>query len=87
MSTGGEIGEGGAYGRFDRISAIYDASRREFPSETVSYVIRHLAGDNPFVLDLGCGTGISTRQLAAGSTWSAATSIRSCCAMLSPAPA
>lgn len=66
MSTGGEIGEGGAYGRFDRISAIYDASRREFPSETVSYVIRHLAGDNPFVLDLGCGTGISTRQLAAG---------------------
>ncbi len=66
MSTGEELGEGGAYGRFDRISAVYDATRREFPSETVAYVIRHLSGDNPFVLDLGCGTGISTRQLAAG---------------------
>lgn len=60
------MAEGGAYGRFDRISAIYDAARREFPSETVAYVIRHLAGKNPFVLDLACGTGISTRQLAAG---------------------
>jgi len=66
MSTGGETAEGGTYGRFDRISAIYDAARREFPSETVAYVIRNLVGTNPFVLDLACGTGISTRQLAAG---------------------
>jgi ubiquinone/menaquinone biosynthesis C-methylase UbiE len=66
MSTGGEINEAGAYGRFDRISAIYDAARREFPGETVAYVIRNLVGTNPFVLDLACGTGISTRQLAAG---------------------
>lgn len=66
MSTGGEMAEGGAYGRFGRISAAYDAARREFPRETVAYVIRHLAGNNPFVLDLACGTGISTRQLAAG---------------------
>ncbi len=64
MSTGGETAEGGAYGRFGRISAAYDAARREFPRETVAYVIRHLAGNNPFVLDLACGTGISTRQLA-----------------------
>jgi ubiquinone/menaquinone biosynthesis C-methylase UbiE len=64
MATGGEIGEGGAYGRFDRISAIYDAARREFPGGTVAYVIRNLVGTNPFVLDLACGTGISTRQLA-----------------------
>jgi ubiquinone/menaquinone biosynthesis C-methylase UbiE len=66
MSTGGEIGEDRAYGRFGRISAAYDAARREFPNETVAYVIRHLAGNSPFVLDLACGTGISTRQLAAG---------------------
>jgi ubiquinone/menaquinone biosynthesis C-methylase UbiE len=66
MSMGGETAEGGVYGRFDRISAVYDAARREFPSETVAYVIRHLAGKKPFVLDLACGTGISTRQLAAG---------------------
>lgn len=65
MTTGGETAEGGAYGRFDRISTIYDAARREFPSETVGYVIRYLTGANPFVLDLACGTGISTRQLAA----------------------
>jgi ubiquinone/menaquinone biosynthesis C-methylase UbiE len=66
MSTGGETAEDRAYGRFGRISAAYDAARREFPSETVAYVIRHLTGKNPFVLDLACGTGISTRQLAAG---------------------
>jgi SAM-dependent methyltransferase len=66
MSTGGETAEDRAYGRFGRISAAYDAARREFPSETVAYVIRHLAGNSPFVLDLACGTGISTRQLAAG---------------------
>ena len=44
MSTGGETAEGGTYGRFDRISAIYDAARREFPSETVAYVIRKIPG-------------------------------------------
>ncbi len=66
MSTIGETAEGGTYGRFGRISAAYDAARREFPRETVAYVIRHLTGNNPFVLDLACGTGISTRQLAAG---------------------
>jgi ubiquinone/menaquinone biosynthesis C-methylase UbiE len=65
MSTGGETGEGGAYGRFGRLSTAYDAARREFPSETVAYVIRNQVGKNPFVLDLACGTGISTRQLAA----------------------
>jgi ubiquinone/menaquinone biosynthesis C-methylase UbiE len=66
MSGGSEMAKGGAYGRFDRISTIYNAARREFPSDTVAYVIRNLVGANPFVLDLACGTGISTRQLAAG---------------------
>lgn len=53
------------YGRFGRISAAYNAGRREFPSETVAYAVKQLPGADPFVLDLACGTGISTRQLAA----------------------
>jgi ubiquinone/menaquinone biosynthesis C-methylase UbiE len=58
-------GDDKAYGRFGRLSAAYDAARRDFPRETVDYVVRHLPGPTPFVLDLACGTGISTRQLAA----------------------
>jgi SAM-dependent methyltransferase len=53
-----------AYGRFGRLSAVYDAARRGFPRATVAFVVRHLAGRDPLVLDLACGTGISTRQLA-----------------------
>ena len=53
------------YGRFGRLSAAYDAGRREFPSETVAYVASQMGSAHPFVLDLACGTGISTRQLAA----------------------
>jgi ubiquinone/menaquinone biosynthesis C-methylase UbiE len=52
------------YGRFGRLSAAYDAARREIPSETVTYVASQLSRAHPFVLDLACGTGISTRQLA-----------------------
>jgi ubiquinone/menaquinone biosynthesis C-methylase UbiE len=60
-----EAGTDNIYGRFGRLSAAYDAARREFPSETVAYVAAQLGGARPFVLDLACGTGISTRQLAA----------------------
>jgi ubiquinone/menaquinone biosynthesis C-methylase UbiE len=51
-----------AYGRFGRLSAAYNASRRGFPRATVAFVVQHLAGKQ--VLDLACGTGISSRQLA-----------------------
>jgi ubiquinone/menaquinone biosynthesis C-methylase UbiE len=60
-----DLGKESSYGRFGRLSAAYDAARREFPRQTVDYVVRHLPGPHPFVLDLACGTGISTRQLAA----------------------
>jgi ubiquinone/menaquinone biosynthesis C-methylase UbiE len=53
-----------AYGRFGRISAAYDAGRRGFPRAAVAFVVRQLAGENPLVLDLACGTGIASRQLA-----------------------
>jgi ubiquinone/menaquinone biosynthesis C-methylase UbiE len=52
------------YGRFGRLSADYDAMRREAPRATVDFIVEHLGGD-PLVLDLACGTGISTRQLIA----------------------
>lgn len=51
------------YGRFGRLSADYDAMRREAPRATVDFVVEHLGGSDPLVLDLACGTGISTRQL------------------------
>jgi len=50
------------YGRFGRLSAAYDAARRGAPRATVAFVVQHLAGKQ--VLDLACGTGISSRQLA-----------------------
>jgi ubiquinone/menaquinone biosynthesis C-methylase UbiE len=53
------------YGRFGRLSADYDAARRGSPPATINFVLRQLAG-HPLVLDLACGTGTSTRQLAAG---------------------
>ncbi len=51
-----------AYGRFGRLSAAYDAARRAFPRDTVAFIAQHLGGRR--VLDLACGTGISSRQLA-----------------------
>ena len=62
---GGASDEHNAYGRFGKLSAAYDAARREFPSETIAYVVEQLPAAHSFVLDLACGTGISTRQLAA----------------------
>jgi SAM-dependent methyltransferase len=60
MSTAGDR----IYGRFGRLSADYDAARREFPRAAVDFIVEHL-GSEALVLDLACGTGISTRQLIA----------------------
>jgi ubiquinone/menaquinone biosynthesis C-methylase UbiE len=66
MSAATGAGEDRVYGRFGRLGAAYDAARREFPRQTIACALRNLPGQDPFVLDLACGTGISTRQLAAG---------------------
>lgn len=66
MSAATGAGEDRVYGRFGRLGAAYDAARRDFPRETMAFVVRHLAGQDPLVLDLACGTGISSRQLAGG---------------------
>jgi len=42
----------------------YSRGRKEFPAEIIDFVTSPL-GDPRLVLDLGCGTGIATRQLAA----------------------
>jgi SAM-dependent methyltransferase len=60
MSTAGSS----IYGRFGRLSADYDAARRGFPRVALDFIAEHL-GSEPLVLDLACGTGISTRQLIA----------------------
>lgn len=53
------------YGNFSRLSAYYSQARQAYAQEVVDYCT-DLIGQGPAViLDIGCGTGISTRQLAA----------------------
>lgn len=49
--------------RFGVLGKEYDVARRGYPSELFLY-LHSLSGEkSPSVLDLGCGTGISTREL------------------------
>jgi len=47
---------------FGLLSNAYDLARRGYPDEIFKYV-KSLVSLNPVTLDIGCGTGISTRQL------------------------
>ena len=49
------------YGNFGIIKNIYDKSRKEYPKEIIDLCLNNYSGKK--VLDIGCGTGISTRQL------------------------
>ncbi len=51
-------------GRFGPLVKNYEKARRPYPKEVFAYLKRHFANRQPRILDLGCGTGISTRQLA-----------------------
>lgn len=51
-------------GEFGRLAAQYDAFRPTYPKKVISIVYGAIHSKNPVILDLGCGTGISTRQLA-----------------------
>lgn len=53
------------YGTFGNLSKIYDEIRPSMPEEVIDDFFSHLSSKRPSVLDLGCGTGIITRQLAA----------------------
>lgn len=55
----------GGYGNFGILSDRYDEARQNFPDEVLGYLWSKVRVITPSVLDLGCGTGISSRQLAA----------------------
>jgi len=48
---------------FGVMSEEYNAARRGYPQEVFEYLKSLIKKDNPLTLDIGCGTGISTRQL------------------------
>ena len=53
------------HGDFTGLARNYALGRREFPSSVFSFLEVYLPEDEPArILDAGCGTGISTRQLA-----------------------
>lgn len=51
-------------GNFGLLVKNYVKARTGYPSEIFRYLKRLLKVRKPLILDLGCGTGISTRQLA-----------------------
>jgi len=53
------------YGTYGNSSVQYAAGRKGFPIATVEFIISQITCTAPILLDLGCGTGIATRQLAA----------------------
>ena len=52
------------YGSFGNLSKSYNEARRGFPSTVFEYFKEGTPIKNSSIADLGCGTGISTRQLA-----------------------
>lgn len=51
-------------GNFGKVREAYAEARQAFPAEVFDHLWSKVAVDSPCVLDLGCGTGIGTRQLA-----------------------
>ena len=51
-------------GNFGALVKQYEAVRPSYPTQVLSFIASHNRIANPRVLDIGCGTGISTRQLA-----------------------
>jgi len=45
------------------MSAEYSAARRGYPPEVYEYLLKSADTNHPQTLDVGCGTGISTREL------------------------
>jgi ubiquinone/menaquinone biosynthesis C-methylase UbiE len=51
-------------GNFGKVRDAYVAARQVFPPEVIKYIWQPISVTAPTVLDIGCGTGIATRQLA-----------------------
>lgn len=52
------------YGEFGNLGEYYSEARQKFPTEIIDWFWSFVKDNNPQILDLGCGTGISTRQIA-----------------------
>lgn len=51
-------------GNYGKVREAYVATRQAFPKDFIEYIWQCIAVTQPTILDLGCGTGIATRQLA-----------------------
>jgi len=51
-------------GRFGEFVKQYEKARRPYPAKVFKFLKSLIKTERPLILDLGCGTGISTRQLA-----------------------
>ncbi len=51
------------YGDFGNLSRHYDSARHGVPQVILNYLWQKFESPTPSILDVGCGTGISTRQL------------------------
>jgi SAM-dependent methyltransferase len=52
--------------RFTGLAGIYNRCRPDYPSAALDYVLEHCGlGPGSQLVDVGCGTGISSRQFAA----------------------
>ena len=53
----------GGYGDFGVIAKRYASGRRGFPKEVFSLIEKRAGRKGTMILDIGCGTGIATREL------------------------
>ncbi|MDP1688760.1 MAG: class I SAM-dependent methyltransferase [bacterium] len=51
------------YGDFGNLSKQYAKHRTGYPDEVIKYFWENIKVNNPLILDVGCGTGIPTRQI------------------------
>src|SRR5260370_17526391 len=58
-------GERDTVGRFSELASLYDNYRPNYPAAAVDFILEH-TGLHPGMrlIDIGCGTGISSRQFA-----------------------
>ena len=54
------------YGDFGNLTSNYVLARQQFPQRVIELLFESIDSNTelPFILDVGCGTGIATRQLA-----------------------